>query len=102
MVAIAIPPLGSGRSAFLPTPAIPLKERPLADIRETFDDARMASTERSDLIPTLRARHRDTAEQLKKARDEGDRAQTRAWEAAFKRISTLRYEAGDDLNAPIW
>jgi hypothetical protein len=39
---------------------------------------------------------------LKKARDDGDREQSRAWEAAFKRISDLRYQAGDDLTAPIW
>jgi hypothetical protein len=49
----------------------------------------------------LRERHREASERLQQARKDGDQAQTRAWEAVFKRISTLRYEAGDDLNAPI-
>lgn len=62
----------------------------------------MATKEGSDLIATLRARHKDAAEHLRKARDDGDREQARAWEAVFKRISVLKYEAGDDLNAPIW
>jgi hypothetical protein len=75
---------------------------PLADIRSAFDDARMVSTGKNELIATLRARHKDALEHLRKARDDGDRAQTRAWEAAFKRISTFKYQAGDDLNAPIW
>lgn len=62
----------------------------------------MAAKEGNDLIATLRTRHKDAAEHLKNARDDGDREQMRAWENVFKRISALRYEVGDDLNAPIW
>ena len=62
----------------------------------------MAATEIIDLIATLRERHKHALERLQQARKDGDKAQMRAWKAAFKRISTLRYEAGDDLNAPIF
>jgi hypothetical protein len=62
----------------------------------------MAPPAKDELIARLRARHKEALTRLENARDRGDRAQTRAWEDAFKRISTLRYEAGDDLNAPIW
>ena len=54
-----------------------------------------------DLIEGLRARHRAALLQLEAARATGDAAQIRAWEAAFKRVSALRYNAGDDLNAPL-
>ena len=56
----------------------------------------------NEAIKSLRARHVEALEHLRKAREDGDRAQTRAWEVVFKRISALRYEAGDDLNAPIF
>jgi DNA/RNA-binding domain of Phe-tRNA-synthetase-like protein len=67
-----------------------------------IDNAGVEAHEASEQIETLRARHKAALEQLEKARAEGDRTQVRAWEAAFKRISVLRYEAGDHLNAPIW
>ena len=55
----------------------------------------------AELIANLRARHAEALKHLQQARENGDRDQTKAWETAFKRISELRFRAGDDMNAPI-
>jgi hypothetical protein len=55
-----------------------------------------------EMIEGLRERHSDALKRLQQARKDGDKVETRAWEAVFKRISALRYEAGDNLNAPIF
>ena len=55
----------------------------------------------AELITSLRARHAEALKQLRQARKAGDRAQAKAWATAFKHISTLREDAGDDPNAPL-
>lgn len=61
----------------------------------------MESLDRAELIASLRARHSEALKHLEEARKDGDRSQVKAWTAAFKRISMLRMQAGDDLNVPI-
>lgn len=61
----------------------------------------MQTPSKDETIDSLRQRHREAMEHLQRARKDGDKAQMRAWATAFKRISTLSFEAGDDMNAPI-
>lgn len=86
-------------------PALYDDVEPLPGIYGTIEDAeREARRLLGDdaTVEGLRKRHSEALQQLQQARRDGDKSKVRAWEAVFKRISALRYEAGDDLNAPIF
>lgn len=76
---------------------------PLPGIYSTIEDAEREARRLigdDETVEGLRERHSEALRRLQQARSDGDKAQARAWEAVFKRISAHRYKAGDDLNAP--